>query len=71
MSPPSIDAVPAATLSHALGRTPTIEEAADVLFGAVVHIEDASASSLDEADIATQTAGYMEKYTSAWWTWRR
>lgn len=71
MSPPSIDAVAAATLSDALGRRPSIDEVAVVLFNAVLHAEDASASSLSEADVSGQTAKYMEKYSSEWWTWRR
>jgi lipoate-protein ligase A len=71
LSPPSIDAVPAATLRNALGRTPTTDEVASVLFRAVMEIEDASATMLDEADVEAQTSKYIEKYKSEWWTWRR
>ena len=71
MEPPSIDVVPAATLSRALGRAPAQSEVADALFAAVMLMEDASATRVYESEIAGLTARHIDKYTSEWWTWRR
>ncbi len=71
LSPPSRHVVPAATLLRALGRTPTQVEVAEALFAAVMLMEDASATRLDESEVARVTARHIDKYASEWWTWRR
>jgi len=61
-----------ATLSEALGRVPTADEAAAALFAAVRHLEDdrATALSLDPALCARQSA-LVVRYMADDWTWRR
>jgi lipoate-protein ligase A len=71
LSPPSIDAAPAATSTRALGRTPLVGEVANALFDAARRTEDPDAAMLDEEDLRAATARYIDKYTSEWWTWRR
>ncbi len=71
LTPPSQDAIPAATLRQALGRIPAVNEVADALFSAVMLAEDASARRIDESEIESLTAHHLEKYSSDWWTWRR
>jgi lipoate-protein ligase A len=71
LSPPSVDAAPAATLTRALGRAPSVDEVAAALFDAVREREDHTATTLDESDLRAATDGRLEKYTSEWWTWRR
>ena len=71
LSHPSIDAAPAATLARALGRTPPVDEVANALFDAVRRTEDGGATLLDESDLRSATARYLDKYMSEWWTWRR
>jgi lipoyl(octanoyl) transferase len=61
----------AATLSQALGRSPSVEEVGDALFAAVRDREDPSATGLDECEIADSSKHLMEQYQSEWWTWRR
>ncbi len=61
----------AATLTGALGRSPTIEEVASYLFDAVRQLEDRGASHLDLADTENFTAPHLGRYESEWWTWRR
>ncbi len=69
--PPRLDAVPAATLSAALGRSPDIREVAEALFAAVIWSEDAGARRLQESEVSALTARHVEKYRSEQWTWRR
>jgi lipoyl(octanoyl) transferase len=69
--PPSIDAAPAATLTRALGRTPSVDEVANALFDAVRRNEDPAATMLEESDLHDATSRHIDKYTSEWWTWRR
>lgn len=71
LTPPVSNAVPAATLSSALGRTPEISEVADALFAAVRRNEDPGATPLDECDVSDRTARHLARYESEWWTWRR
>ena len=71
VTPPVSDAVPAATLSSALGRTPELSEVADALFAAVRRIEDPGATLLDERDVSDRTARHLARYESERWTWRR
>ncbi len=69
--PPPSDAVPAATLSTAMGRTPEFSEVADALFAAVRRNKDPGAAALDERDVSERTARHLARYESEWWTWRR
>jgi lipoate-protein ligase A len=71
LSPPSIESAPAATLTRALGRIPSVDEVASALFDAVRSEEDAGATTLEESDLLAPTARFIEKYRSEWWTWRR
>lgn len=71
LAPPSSDAIPAATLSEAMRRTPDVAEVAEALFAAVLRHEDPSAHSLDECDVSDLTARHLDRYASEWWTWRR
>ncbi len=63
---------PVATLRAALGRAPTPQEFADVLFDAVRRQQDAHAAMLDfdETLEAARHAAH-ERYASDAWTWRR
>jgi lipoyl(octanoyl) transferase len=71
LASPEISLPHAATLSHELGRSPSVEEVATALFEAVCRLEDSSARNLDESAIAESTMSLLEQYSSEWWTWRR
>lgn len=71
ISPPRMDAAKAATLAHAMARTPGVEEVASALFAAVILLEDAGATRLHEKRVEAFTARHLDKYRSEWWTWRR
>lgn len=71
VAPSPIAVTPAATLTRALGRTPSIDEVANALFEAVREAEDADAVMLDELDLRAATARHLDKYTNELWTWRR
>lgn len=61
-----------ATLTEALGRTPTAREVAEAMFEAVRHLEDRDARVLE---LDPSFAGMVEiarsKYVDDAWTWRR
>ena len=61
----------AATLSDALGRTPTVQEVADAMFDALAGREMTSPRPLGEREIAAFTARHIEHYDNELWTWRR
>lgn len=61
---------PVATVGSALGRSPSLEELAGVLFAAVRRLEDPEASPVDERETSEYTARHLERYRSEWWTWR-
>jgi lipoate-protein ligase A len=61
----------AATLSDALGRTPSIDEVASALFESVRSLEDRAASSLEERDTRENTSRHLAEYENELWTWRR
>ena len=69
--PPSIHVRQAGTLIQAMGRAPGVAEVASALFAAVILLEDARATRLDENSVAELTRVHLEKYRSEWWTWRR
>jgi len=63
---------PAATLSEALDRVPTIDEVATALFDAVRALECADASELVlDAPLEDATQRLLDRYTDDRWTWRR
>lgn len=63
---------PAATLTAALGRSPTVEEIAASLFAAVRAFECSNATelSLDES-LDDSMRGALDRYRDDQWTWRR
>lgn len=63
---------PAATLTDALGRTPSTHEVAAALFESVRALESSSASELvlDDRTLAAK-ARLLERYLDDCWTWRR
>jgi len=63
---------PPATLRQALGRSPSLAEAADALFAAVRRFEDPAAAPLDvDAPLRERTNTLRERYLDDCWTWRR
>jgi lipoate-protein ligase A len=69
---PHVQPPPAATLTEAMGRRPTIEEVAAALFDAVRSLECGTARDLEvdsSLDQATQRAA--ARYRNELWTWRR
>ena len=63
---------PAATLAAALGRTPSVDEVAHVLFDSVREIEcvDADELRIDSA-LESAQARLVARYVDDCWTWRR
>jgi lipoate-protein ligase A len=63
---------PAATLTAALGRSPTVEEIAASLFAAVRALECPTATelALDES-VDHSMHGALDRYRDDQWTWRR
>ena len=69
---PVAAAPPPATLREALGRAPTIDELAAVLFDAVGELEDDRATKLTpDAAMSNAIGVAAERYRDAAWTWRR
>ena len=69
---PLVQPQPAATLTEALGRHPTIGEVAAALFDAVRSLECGSARDLEvDASLDTSTQRALERYRNETWTWRR
>jgi lipoate-protein ligase A len=68
---PSEVVPPAATLTAAMGRTPSISEVSEALFAALAEVESTTPVSLDEADTTSFTAPHVAHYESELWTWRR
>ena len=63
---------PAATLSVALGRTPSVDEVASTLFDAVREVECPTAQLMEnDADLETSTRRLIDRYVDDCWTWRR
>ena len=63
---------PAATLHDALGRAPTIDEVAAVLFDAVRELEDDGAAPLaPDLAISDAVRAAAQRYGDPAWTWRR
>lgn len=62
---------PPATLSRALGRTPSVEEVANALVDAVRDIEDPDARALDESEARGYTRAELPHFENELWTWRR
>jgi hypothetical protein len=63
---------PAATLTDALGRTPTVHEVADSLFSAVRALECPCATELTlDSTIERATTRALDRYRDEQWTWRR
>lgn len=63
---------PAATLRAAMGRAPTLGEAADALLAAVRALEDADAQWIEpDAALCLATDAARERYLTDEWTWRR
>lgn len=72
MREPGPVAPPPATLAGALGRVPSLREAADVLFAAVRSLEDDSATVLTAADVESLPVNALAgRYRDPAWTWRR
>jgi hypothetical protein len=69
---PVASPVPAATLSDALGRRPSTEEVAAVMFDAVRSLECSNASELElDATTRTEITRALGRYRDDCWTWRR
>jgi lipoate-protein ligase A len=63
---------PAATLTAALGRTPSFEEVTTALFDAVRLLEDSRAAEIDlDTTIDLARNGARHRYSDDRWTWRR
>jgi hypothetical protein len=63
---------PAATLSAALGRTPSVDEVADALFAAVRSLECPRASEfILDSTVERAMERALERYRDDRWTWRR
>ena len=61
-----------ATLASALGRVPSVTEAAEALFSAVRHLEDSSATELAlDPLLCARTSALVVRYMDQNWTWRR
>lgn len=61
-----------ATLTEALGRAPSIEEAATAFAAAVHALEDPDASTLElDAEMRARTSSLVVHYSDDAWTWRR
>jgi lipoate-protein ligase A len=68
VSPPH----PAATLTAALGRSPTVEEIAASLFAAVRALECRKATELSvDESVDRSMRGALDRYRDDQWTWRR
>jgi lipoyl(octanoyl) transferase len=63
---------PAATLTAALQRTPTVDEVAEALFDAVLDLECPAAARLEmDAALESSVTRLVERYVDERWTWRR
>lgn len=61
-----------ATLTEALGWTPTVDDVAEALHDAVRVLEDPAASPLDLDDqVRARMAALVVRYSDDAWTWRR
>jgi lipoate-protein ligase A len=61
-----------ATLSTLLGRTPSIDDLADALAGAVRTLEDPRASTLElDPEVRARASALVVRYRDDAWTWRR
>jgi lipoyl(octanoyl) transferase len=69
---PVASPVPAATLSEALGRRPSAEEVAAVMFDAVRSLECPRARELElDATTRSDMTRSLDRYRDDCWTWRR
>ena len=69
---PRVQPPPAATLSQAMGRRPSIEDVAAALFDAVRSLECGTARELEvDSDLDQSTQRALERYRNETWTWRR
>jgi lipoate-protein ligase A len=69
---PRVQPPPAATLTEAMGRSPTIEEVAAALFDAVRSLECGTARELEVDFTLDQSMRHaMVRYNNDAWTWRR
>jgi lipoate-protein ligase A len=68
---PDLEPPSAATLSAALGRTPSVEEVAEKMFDAVRSLEDPNAVCLDESETRVYTREFLAHYENELWTWRK
>ncbi len=69
---PSAGVPEPATLSQALGRVPSLEEAATAFADAVRELEDAESTTLDiDPDLRARAAALVVQYSDDSWTWRR
>ncbi len=72
ITPNGDSALPApATLSGALGRTPSVDEIAGALANAVRETEDPRARTMDESEIRDMTLAELPRFENELWTWRR
>ena len=67
---PITPSAPAATLTSAMGRTPSYDEVRDALAAALVATVG-SATPLDAADVNALAAPHRARFESPEWTWRR
>lgn len=65
------EAPPAATLTAALGRAPSVQEVAAALFEAVRRLADSNASPIEDAVVRDATSRHMSQFENELWTWRR
>lgn len=62
---------PPATLTTLLGRAPSAQEVASVMFDAVRSLEDCDAVELSEDEIRADALAHVPRFLDEEWTWRR
>jgi lipoate-protein ligase A len=67
----SVGLPPAATLTGALGRCPSVAEVADALVDALAEVEHTVPEPLAEDEVAHFAGRYVERFSNELWTWRR
>jgi hypothetical protein len=60
-----------ATLSALLGRPTGPRELAEVMFDAVLSLEDSEAMKIEEDEIREETLRHVPTFLDEAWTWRR
>jgi lipoate-protein ligase A len=60
-----------ATLTHALGRAPSVSEVSKVMFDSVRVLEDDEALVIQESELADMTQEELPHFENELWTWRR